>query len=94
MRRAVPGRPGAPGRTRARHDLHERDVDEARLALRLVNGRDAELRQRVERGHSASTTCGMSRWKASAKRISDRPEIRRAWFARCPARSSLSWAPR
>ena len=77
---AVPAqrRPCTTGDPRARDDLQKRDVDQAGLALRLVDGRDAETGKLLERRHSASTTCGTSRWKASAYRMSERPEIRRA----------------
>ena len=80
--RSWPARHARPG-----HDLHEREVDQARLALGLVDRRDAEPGQLLDLRHSASTTWGISRWNASAYRISERPEMRRAWFARCPARS-------
>ena len=70
LRTARHARPG--------HDLHEREVDEARLALGLVDRRDAEPGQLLDLRHSASTTCGISRWNASAYRISERPEMRRA----------------
>ena len=43
-----------------------------------------ELREDVR--HNALTTCGVTRWNASAYRIAESPDERRAWLARCSAR--------
>ncbi len=83
---AADGARGAGG-ARAREHLVERHVDERSPPRRLVDGgapEPGELGVGVR--HRASTTCGVTRWNASAKRIAALPEERRAWFARCSAR--------
>ena len=75
------------GRTRARHDLDQRYVDHLSAPGGLVHRRGSqpsELGESVR--HSALTTCGVTRWNASAYRIAAFPEERRAWLARCSAR--------
>ena len=63
------------------------DVDHRRAPGRLVDGRAPQLRQLGEDvGHSALTTCGVTRWNASAYRIAELPDERRAWLPRCSAR--------
>ncbi len=68
------------------NDLHEVEVDDLRAAGRLVDGRRAELGELV--AHSASTTCGVTRWNASAYSIALFPDERRAWLPRRAASSS------
>ena len=58
--------PCRPCDPRAGHDLGQREVDDAGPTGGLVDGGDAELRERLVVGHSASTTIGSSRWNASA----------------------------
>ena len=75
------------GRARARHDLDQRHVDHRGAPGGLVHGRGAQPGELAERvGHSALTTCGVTRWNASAYRIAALPEERRAWLPRCSAR--------
>lgn len=57
-RRAGDARPG--------YDLREWDVDEALLSHRLVQGGDPEVGELGEIRHNRATTCGISRWNASA----------------------------
>ena len=79
--------PRRPGRAGAGHDLDQRQVDDRRAPGGLVDGRRPEPRELGERvGHSALTTCGVTRWNASAYRIAELPEERRAWLPRCSAR--------
>ncbi len=81
--------PGGSGDAGAGKDLDQVRLDVAAAAGRLVHGGRAELCQLfVHVAHSASTTFGMTRWNASACLISERPEARRAWLARCSARSA------
>ena len=79
--------PRGPGCTRAREDLDQREVDHRRAPGRLVNRRAPQLRQLGEHvRHSALTTCGVTRWNASAYRIEESPDERRAWLPRCSPR--------
>ena len=69
------------------HDLDQRHVDDLRAPGRLVDGRRPEPRELGEHvRHSALTTCGVTRWNASAYRIAELPDERRAWLPRCSAR--------
>jgi len=75
------------GCTRFRHDLDQRHVDHLGAPRRLVHRRGAqpgELGATIR--HSALTTCGVTRWNASAYRIPAFPEERRAWLPRCSER--------
>jgi len=56
---------GARG-ARARHDLVPRRVDQPAAAGGLVDRRRTEPSELRDRVHSAGTTCGRTRWKASA----------------------------
>jgi hypothetical protein len=72
-------RPRRARDTGPRHNLVQVGVDVAASAAGLVNGRRAECRQLLHEGaHSAPTTCGVTRWNASAWRISALPDDRRA----------------
>ena len=55
-------------------------VAEPPAARGLVDGRRAQSRELAVRAHSDDTTCGRTRWNASAKRMSaaPAPEARRA----------------
>ena len=57
--------PGRAGGARAGDDPVQREVDEALAAGGLVDGRDPEAGELVA-AHSSATTCGMTRWNASA----------------------------
>ena len=59
-----PRRPGGAG---AGHDLDEWQVDDRRSAAGLVDRRGPQLRELAEHlRHSPRTTCGVTRWNASA----------------------------
>ena len=84
---AAPNGPRRPGDTRARQNLDQRHVDHGRASGRLVDRRAPQLRQLGEDvGHNALTTCGVTRWNASAYRIAESPDERRAWLPRCSPR--------
>ena len=83
-RRADGGARG-PGDARARHDLRQREVDDARAAGGLVDGRDAEARERGVVGHSASCDDGDLAHErlgvADAAAARDAPRVVRAVLA-------------
>src|SRR4029078_12712782 len=68
-------RPCGPGDARPGGDPSERKVDDPVASPGLVKGCDAERGDRRVVPHSASTTTGSSRWKASAYRMPLRPEM-------------------
>ena len=82
----------------ARHDLDQRHVDDRRPSGRLVDvalplvawpasRSGAGPAPRTMTAHTdALTTCGVTRWNASAYRIAESPDERRAWLPRCSAR--------
>ena len=70
-------------------DLDQIEVDDRGSSRRLVDRRRPERRKlAVDVAHRALTTCGVTRWNASAYRIAALPDERRAWFPRCSARWS------
>ena len=73
---------------RAGDHLDQVEVDHLRPSGRLVHGRRAELGQLCVEAHRASTTCGVTRWKASANSTALFPDERRAWLPRRAASSS------
>ena len=84
---AAADRAGRPGGARARHNLHEVGVDVAAAAAGLVDGGGPQLGQLGENpAQSALTTCGVTRWNASACWMSALPDERRAWLPRWSAR--------
>jgi hypothetical protein len=80
------GSRGAGG-TGARHDLDQRHVHDGCASGSLVDRRAPELGElREDLRHNALTTCGVTRWNASAYWIAESPDERRAWLPRCSAR--------
>ena len=77
-----------PGGARAGHDLDQRRRRRPGRA-RPPRGPSRCPAARARRSTSVTaqlTTCGVTRWNASAYRIAELPEERRAWLPRCSAR--------